>query len=235
MRTYLPRNLFPQIHEDPAVNPTSRRKVVLPRITRQVMESQGYVFGNKIRVPGGYAFEVTDPKGRALRIGLKTAVNRWLNTATTLVEMVDTVIVTTFKWDEEDEKPEALELIEITSADLLAMVKKVRAAARKRGLDEDGHYYMPLDKDLIEADHVGCVAGAVVPHGRRIFQSDPVIWVADEWGRIDASSAAAPETPPHAAAAAGPVDVAAIVAETKAALATRLGVPASNIDLSIRF
>ncbi|MBX3561245.1 MAG: hypothetical protein KF780_05475 [Sphingomonas sp.] len=235
MRIYLPRNLFPQIHEDPAVNPTSRRKVVLPRITRQIMEGQGYVFGNKIRVPGGYAFEATDPNGRALKIGLKTAVNRWLNTATTLVEMVDTVIVTTFKWNEEDEKPEALELIEVASADLLGMVKKVRSAARKEGRDPNGHYYMPLDEELIEGDSVWCAAGAVMSVGRRIFRSEPVIWVADEWGRTEATNAGTLAVTPSVEASARPVDVAAIVAETKAVLAAQLGVPTSNIDLSIRF
>ena len=232
----LPRDLFPQVYEDPDVNPASRRKVVLPRITRQILESKGYVFGAKIRVPGGYAFEVTCPDGRALRIGLKTAVNRWLNTATTLVEMVDTVIVTTFKWDDDDEKPEALELVEIASEDLLAMVKKVRTDARKRGWDPNGHYYMPLDKELIEDDHVGCVAGAVIPQGRRLFGPMIVTWIADEWGRFEAHAdpAAALGAPPPAEPTR-PIDVAAIVAETKAMLASRLGVPAANIDLSIRF
>lgn len=234
MRIFLPRNLFPQIHEDPAVNPASRRKVVLPRITRQIMESQGYVFGAKIRVPGGYAFEVTGPDGRALRIGLKTAVNRWLNTATTLVEMVDTVIVTTFTWDDDDERPVAVELIEIASADLLGMVKKVRAAARKRGWDPNGHYYMPLDDNLIEDDHVGCVAGAVTAAGRRLFGPEPAIWIADEWGRVEAVTSISPSAQP-VLESAQPVDVAALVAKTKADLAARLGVPAANIDLSIRF
>ena len=226
----LPRDLFPQVYDDPGVNPASRRKVVLPRITRQILESEGYVFGAKIRVPGGYAFEVTCPDGRALKIGLKTAVNRWLNTATTLVEMVDIVIVTTFKWDDDNETPESLELVEIASEDLLAMVKKVRAAARKRGWDPNGHYYMPLDEALIEDDHVGCAAGAVISHGRRLFGPMRVTWIADEWGRFEADA-----HPVAALAAAPSIDVAAIVAETKAMLANRLGIPAANIDLSIRF
>lgn len=232
MKVLLPRDLFPQIHEDAAVNPASRRKVVLPRITRQLMEAKGYRFGDKIRVPGGYAFEVTDPDGVRRRVGLKTAVNRWLNTATTLVEMVDTVIVTTFTWDEADEKPVSIELIEIESTDLLAMVKKVRSAAQKKGGDPNGHYYMPLDEELIEDDHVGCVAGAVIPAGKPLFGPQPVLWIADEWGRVESVNGA---SSPKKTGETAPVDIAAIVAKAKTVLAEQLGVPAANIDLSVRF
>ncbi len=234
MNIDLPRDLFTQIHEDPAVNPASRRKVVLPRITRQVLESQGYMFGSKLRVPGGYAFEVTAPDGRRLKLGLKTAVNRWLNTATTLVERVDSVIVTTFVWDKDDEKPEALELIEISSAALLAMIQRVREEAIRLGKDPHGHYYMPLDPELHDEGQLGCIVGAVIPAGNRIFGPERVNWIASEWGRVrpDWDASGAPALP---APASPPVDVATIVAETKATLAARLGVPPSNIDLSIRF
>jgi hypothetical protein len=236
MRIYLPRDLFWQIHEDPAVNPASRRKVVLPRITRQILEAKGYAFGSKIRVPGGYAFEATAPDGRALKIGLKTAVNRWLNTATTLVERVDTVIVTTFKWDDEGEKPDALELIEISSTDLLAMIEKVRKAARKAGGDANGHNYMPIDDDeLADYEHnFGCAAGSVLTVGRQIFGPEPVIWTADEWGRIE-KEGGKPIAVPPSGPSPQPLDVTAIVAKTKDDLAAQLGIPASNIDLSIRF
>lgn len=236
---HLPRDLFTQIHEDPAVNPASRRKTVLPRITRQILEAQGYVFGSKIRVPGGYAFEVTDPQGHKVKLGLKTAVNRWLNTATTLVERVDVVIVATFAWDD-DEKPEALELIEIRSADLLKMVEKVRGAAQKSGWDGNAHLYMPIgDNDLAnDPSHPGSAAGTVLSAGRHIFGPEKVIWTKDEWGWIEqdgnsSASSGAPVPPP--VAGPQPLDVAAIVAKTKADLAVQLGIPATNIDLSIRF
>jgi hypothetical protein len=232
VKVRLPRNLFPQIHEDSAVNPTSRRKVVLPRISRQILEQKGYAFGDKIRVPGGYAYEVTDPEGRQLKIGLKTAVNRWLNTATTLVEMVDKVIIATFEWDEEDEKPVSLELIEISSSALLAMIAKVRKAAKASGQDPYGHYYMPLDRNLIEDDHLGCVAGAVIAAGNVLFGPEKVTWVKDEWGGVEAQ---APESTHEAESPFKPADVGVIVAKAKADLADRLGIPLENIDLSIRF
>jgi hypothetical protein len=235
MTVFLPRDLFPQIHEDPAVNPASRRKVVLPRITRQILERSGYKFGEKIRVPGGYAFEVTDPDGHKLKLGLKTAVNRWLNTATTLVEMVDSVIVTTFEWDDDEEKPVSIELVHISSSDLLKMIGKVQKAAIKEKADPLGHYYMPLDADSIEDDHLGCVAGAVIPAGRVVFGPEKVVWVSEEWGRLDEpllshTGHSAPNAPPSSA-----IDVASVVAEAKANLAARLGIAAEKIDLSIRF
>lgn len=234
MSIYLPRDLFPQIFEDQSVNPASRRKVVLPRITRQVLERLGYTFCDKIRVPGGYAFEVVDPDGRSLKLGLKTAVNRWLNTATTLVEMVDTVIVATFEWDDDDEKPVGFELVEISSAALLRMIHKVQQAARKKGSDPLGHYYMPLDSDSIEDDHLGCVAGAVIPSGRVIFGPERVVWVNEEWGRIDSTPPQAPSVDANLASS-NAVDVVSVVAEAKASLAARLGISADRIDLNIRF
>lgn len=235
MSVYLPRDLFPQIHYDENVNPASRRKVVLPRVTRQVLENHGYKFGNKIRVPGGYAYEVTDPSGRDLNIGLKTAVNRWLNTATTLVEMVDEVIVATFTWDDEGEKPLAFELIKISSANLLKMIAKVRKEAGRREMDPTGHYYMPLDDDLMIDDHIGCVAGSVISSGSVLFGPEKVKWTKDEWGRIDLAGAAAVEAATASPIATPPLDVGALVARTKADLASSLGVPIENIDLSIRF
>jgi hypothetical protein len=231
MRVKLPRNLFPQIHEDSAVNPTSRRKVVLPRITRQILEEEGYAFGEKIRVPGGYAYEVTDPAGRQLKIGLKTAVNRWLNTATTLVEMVDTVIIATFEWDEDDEKPVAFELVEISSKALLAMIAKVRKAVKASGGDPHGHHYMPLDPQLVEDDHHGSVAGAVIDAGRVLFGPEKVVWVKDEWGGVEAQARAASGADSQFKA----IDVGAVVARAKSDLAGQLGIPIDNIDLSIRF
>lgn len=235
MSIFLPRDLFPQIHEDPAVNPASRRKVVLPRITRQVLERSGYKFGDKIRVPGGYAFEAIDPNGRKLRLGLKTAVNRWLNTATTLVEMVDSVIVATFEWDDDDEKPVAFELVEISSTALLKMIEKVRNAATRKGSDPLGHYYMPLDADSIEDDHLGCVAGAVIPAGRVIFGPEQVVWIDEEWGRINAPSTMQTVSAEPNVHSSRTLDVSSIVAEAKSSLAARLGIAADRIDLNIRF
>ena len=236
MSIHLPRDLFTQIFEDPAVNPASRRKVVLPRITRQILEQRGYKFSNKIRVPGGYAYEAVDPSGAKVRLGLKTAVNRWLNTATTLVKMVDTVIVTTFEWDVDDEKPEKLELIEISSAALLKMIDKVKAAAAKRGWDRDGHYYMPLDASALEEDHVGCVAGAVIPTGQVLFGPEKVIWVADDWGNVGAGPKVSARIDIAAGASDNPrVDVAGLVAQAKVDLAAKLGISSDKIDVSIRF
>ncbi|HEX2762341.1 MAG TPA: hypothetical protein VHM92_00660 [Allosphingosinicella sp.] len=234
MKVSLPRNLFAQIHEDSAVNPTSRRKVVLPRITRQILEHQGYTFGDKIRVPGGYAYEVTDPDGATLRLGLKTGVNRWLNTATTLVEKVDRVIIATFEWDEDDEKPVAFELVEIASSALLGMIAKVRKAAKAAGEDPYGHYYMPLDESSADDGPFDGVAGAVIPAGKVLFGPEKVVWVKDDWGRVDAPGAlsAASATGDPASKSA---EVGAIVAKAKADLAGQLGVPLGNIDLSIRF
>lgn len=231
----LPRNLFAQIHEDPAVNPASRRKVVLPRITRQILEATGYAFGDKIRVPGGYAYEVTAPDGQQLKLGLKTAVNRWLNTATTLVEMVDTVIVTTFTWDDDDEKPVALQLIEISSKQLLEMIDKVQREALKRGDDPLGHNYLPLDSELIDGSRWGSVAGAIIPAGRILFGPETVSWIADEWGRVESADVANVPREAVPVAVAGPADVAMIVAKAKMELALQLGIPPGNIDLSIRF
>ncbi|MEA2998275.1 MAG: hypothetical protein QOK17_108 [Sphingomonadales bacterium] len=233
MKISLPRNLFPQIHEDSAVNPTSRRKVVLPRITRQILEHEGYTFGDKIRVPGGYAYEVTAPDGEALRIGLKTAVNRWLNTATTLVEKVDRVIIATFEWDEDDEKPVAFELVEISSSALLGMIGKVRKAAKAEGWDPYGHYYMPLDEKRADDGPFDGVAGAVIPAGRILFGPEKVTWVKDEWGEVVAAASPNEDATGHSGLKAA--DVGAIVAKAKADLAGRLGVPLENIDLSIRF
>jgi hypothetical protein len=215
------------------VNPASRRKVVLPRVTRQILERQGYKFGNKIRVPGGYAYEVTDPKGNPLRLGLKTAVNRWLNTATTLVKMVDTVIVSTFEWNVENEKPEKFELIEISSGDLLKMIGKVRDEAGRRGEDPDGHHYIPLDDRSVDTQ-TGSVAGSVLAKARIIFGPEAVVWVDEEWGRVDSSKPGEDAGAPSSAAAA-PVDVTAMVADTKNKLAARLGISPDRIDLTIRF
>lgn len=235
MPVILPRDLFPQIHYDPAVNPASRRKVVLPRITRQILERLGYKFGSKIRVPGGYAFDVVDPNGQSLKIGLKTAVNRWLNTATTLVEMVDSVVVATFEWDDDDEKPVSFELLEISSQALLKMIDKVQKAAMKKGADPHGHYYMPLDIDSIEDDHLGCVAGAVIPVGQVIFGPEKVVWVDEEWGGIDKPSATHGGSVEAGSPSLTAIDVAGVVAEVKTNLAARLGIAAEKIDLSIRF
>lgn len=237
MRIHLPRNLFRQIYEDSDVNPASRRKVVLPRIARQILEAQGYVFGAKLRVPGGYAFEVTTPDGREVKLGLKTAVDRWLNTATPLVERVDVVIVTTFAWDDDDEKPVALELIEVRSDDLLRMVKKVRDAAKQDGWSKDDHLYMPVsDADLANDEtHPGCAAGSVVSAGRRIFGPERVTWIKDEWGRVERDGGSSPVPPSPSSPSPRPLDVTAIVAKTKDDLAAQLGIPASRIDLSIRF
>lgn len=235
MTIFLPRNLFSQIHEDAAVNPASRRKVVLPRITRQLLELQGYRFGDKIRVPGGYAFEVTDPQGVQFRLGLKTAVNRWLNTASTLVSMVDKVIVATFEWDSDDEKPVAFELIEISSPALLKMIDKVQKEAIKLGGDPLGHHYMPLDQLAIESDHVGSVAGAVIPAGRIVYGPEKVIWVKDDWGRVEIAPDVHVDDEKVAGQLSNALDVGTLVAKTKADLAAQLGISTDNIDLSIRF
>lgn len=235
MQISLPRNLFHQIHEDAAINPTSRRKVVLPRITRQIMEQTGYAFGDKIRVPGGYAYEVTDPEGRKLKIGLKTAVNRWLNTATTLVEMVDRVVIATFEWDENDEKPVAFELIEISSPALLSMIAKVRKAAKKADYDPYGHYYMPLDESRADDGPFDGVAGAVIPSGKVFFGPEKVVWVKDDWGGVNSPDTPSPNDRSVGEPAAKGVDVGAIVAKAKADLAGQLGIPLEKIDVSIRF
>jgi hypothetical protein len=237
MNVYLPRNLFPQIHEDPTVNPASRRKVVLPRIARQLLEGLGYQFGAKIRVPGGYAFEVTNPSGKAVRLGLKTAVNRWLNTAPALVERVDVVIIATFMWDDGDEQPISFELIEIQSKALLEMIDKVKKAAVKRGWDRDGHYYMPLDASVLgnEEDHVGCVAGAVIPAGRVVFGPEQVIWVDDEWGSVGGDPSQPQRIVSKETSDIPKLDVTRLVAETKLELAGKLGISSERIDVSIRF
>jgi hypothetical protein len=165
-------------------------------------------------------------------------VNRLLNTAPTLVERVDRVIIATFEWDDEDEEPVGFQLIEIPSKTLLDMINKVKNAAAKRGLDRDGHYYMPLDADALEdeEDHVGCVAGAVIPAGRVLFGPEKVEWVADDWGNVGAGPKQPERTEAAVEAPHNPTpDVTGLVAQAKSDLAGKLGISSDKIDVSIRF
>lgn len=233
MSISMPRELFPQIHEDKEINPASRRKVVLPHIAQKIMEAQGYKFGSKIRIPGGYAFEVVDPKGNAIKIGLKTGVNRWLNTSTSLVERVDLVIVTTFVWDDNDEKPDQLELIAVESEKLLDMISKVKKAVKKKGWDWSPNYYMPIDLENVD-DSPGCAGSALMDYATTIFGPTKVKWVNAKWGSLGdfSEASAAAEV---SISTIGNVDTPSIIAHAKAELSQKLGVSPLNIEISVRY
>lgn len=240
MEISLPRDLFPQIHADDDVNPASRRKMVLPRVTQAILEAQGYEFKSKIPVPGGYAFNVVDPDGKKLKLGLKTAVNRWLNTSNILVERVDAVIITTFAWDAADEKPEALQLVRISSSDLLARIDQVRKEAKKRKWDWSPNFYMPLDPENIDPDGgVGCVGKALLEIGTVIFGPQRVKWVKATLGSIQDTAITTDAKPSSVdgvtASFGGAIDTAREIVLAKAALADRLKISPEKIEILVRY
>lgn len=226
----LPEDLF---SDEGGHSSAARRKVTLPKVIKQVGQLAGYDFGKKLTIPGSYGFNAMY-ENEAIKVGFKTASNRWLNTADTLVKATDVILVPYFIWDyaegEEEAWPTHLGMLSISSADLLAMIKKVRKAAEQDGEDPKGHHYIPVFEDEIY-DIYGCAAGALENADSAEFLFDEPVeidWVgADEepYLVMDLEEEAEEETPTQT--------MAELVFSAKEDLAKKLGVSVSAIKLSV--
>lgn len=224
---------------------TSNRKVGIPVFAREVVSRfSDYRLGAPLKFPGGYVNKGISADGQEVVIGFKSALYRWLNTATALVSKCDIIFVTTFRLGKDDDYTD-IELWEFRREDLMAIFDKVHDERRKQGKDNQ-HIYVPIDEsELKEWEGYLCaVGGSLDAVGRKIFEA-PILWskaaattVAFRDGAAPdpagaALSATSAEKPAKSVAAARAFDITKLVYRHKEAIAEELGLPVTAVNISV--
>lgn len=214
---------------------SSCRKTTLPQISRLAFEKQGWVFGDSLKVPGGYALKAVDPEGNEVKVGFKSAWYRCINTARTLVSKVDIVFVIAPVWDERDAITD-LEIYKVPADRFLEMIDRVEQAKIEAN-KPDAHVYVPLDDARIPSmkKELGTMFGSLVTF---TGAGDPIItaeigWEKGLiWGKIeDTDEPVAVEDEINEEPK--PLTLDNILADTKEDIAALLGYDVSKIKLQM--
>lgn len=213
-----------------AWNDQGTRKTAYADVFLSLASHLGYAVGSSLKVQGAYSFEMSKG-GRTVRIGLKSAYDRWLNTASKMVEKVDEVWITTFRWSDPskgDKVPTHLEVYRISAAALLTKYAKVDKARKAAGRPE-AYAFIPLDEAGLAEDtaEYNKAAGYVLEQADLIF-SAPL--------KFSDRGAARVEVVPEATQQASPAQskpLADVFARAKQLVATELGLDASQVSIRI--
>jgi hypothetical protein len=155
------------------------RKTAFADVFLSLLEKKGYKNPQSLKIKGAYAFEVTNPQGRQVKIGLKSAYDGWLNTAHKMVEAVDIVWVFSFRWTGQGE-PSSMDVHAIVADDLLDLFNRIHKTRAKLGRQND-HTYIPVLDDtkdgflLNNPNHYACSEGSLEQYADRIYTA-PLVW-----------------------------------------------------------
>jgi hypothetical protein len=222
MKIKMPRSFFDQNNKRAAA---SERKVAFPKLAEEIMAHNGHPVVSRLSFSGGYA-TIFDYEGDAIRIGLKTAVNRWLNNSSTLVEATDKVLLTTVQRDESG-KPVSLEMWLVDSEKLLAIISAVRKEGLERGVDPH-HFYTPLDEEEMASGHAGCVAGPISAIVEKKFGPYEIIWTDEDEAEIATDVALTLRRTDT-----GQINISAILERARREIAEEAGMPEDNVELRL--
>lgn len=217
--------IFPTAWDDQGTRKTAYADVFL-----SLAAHLGYTVGTSLKVQGAYSFEMSKG-GKTLRIGLKSAYDRWLNTAAKMVEKVDEVWVTTFRWSDPskgDEVPTHLEVYRIEAATLLAKYAKVDKARKAAGRP-DAYAYIPLDEAGLAVDTAAYnkSAGYVLDTAELLF-SAPLKFSDRGAARVEAASDSS-----GPAASTHPAPLVDVFARAKQLVASELGLNPNQVTINI--
>lgn len=184
------------------------RKTAFGQLFRSLAAHLDYEVGNSLKVQGAYAFEMRKD-GKVVKIGLKTAYERWLNTATAMAERVDEVWVAAFLWADE-QTPTHVQVYRIAAEDLLEKFAKVDESRKAAG-SPNAFAYIPLDAVGLEVANkvYNKAAGFVLDTATLLFEA-PLIFRDDGDARVIAAGApiaSSDESPARTRPSAVDVDV----------------------------
>lgn len=224
--------IFPTAKDDQGT-----RKSAFGSLFISLASHLGYTQGNSLKVPGSYCFEF-HKDGRVHRIGMKTAWDRFINTAFVMGQKVDEVWVFTIKWNDEegddvDWRPEALQVYSIGSKKLAELYDKVHTARAKSSAGKKAPYaFIPLDEDELDNPKLADfdkAAGHLTAHMKLIFEA-PLVFSDRGAPRIEST----PDAPEPIQVTADPSQgIRELVFQHKEALAKIYGTTADKVKIHV--
>lgn len=215
--------VFPTDWDDQGTRKTSFGDLFL-----KLLEKSGYQDATSCKIKGAYSFKVWQG-GFAKKIGLKTANDRWLNTAKVMVEAVDEVWVMTFKWKADYSEPTHLQVYSIPAKKLLGIYDRIHALRAKAG-KASKMTYIPLDQDGVDQykGQYFVSEGALTKQMKLIFEA-PLVFDNRQSPRIETTAGAQKQI-------SVPVDpsmsVSDAIAMLKRIVAERDGVSVDNVKVT---